>query len=231
MFSPDLSGSDGLPATKRYHGPLLVVRDPVHTCAVPAQRPQRAQRCLPGGFGDVGSAAIVQRIPAATDATCGSCVYLGFQGRNDEPAPVCSCRPRAPTVSLTATSVFTCNPETQLQGSGALIAFGADPPSFPVWKRGSIASEPHLASITTDYFIVDTASRPGMSGAPVIRRSWGFHILDDGNNLGGVPFATRFVGIYSGRLHTDDPGDAQIGMVWPGRIIEEIIAGRTRDQH
>jgi hypothetical protein len=107
--------------------------------------------------------------------------------------------------------------------------FGSDPRSFPVWKRGSIASEPHLATRTTDYLLVDTASRPGMSGAPVIRRSWGFHILDDGSNLGGVPFATRFVGIYSGRLHTKDSRDAQIGMVWPAWIIEEIIRGGRVD--
>jgi hypothetical protein len=107
--------------------------------------------------------------------------------------------------------------------------FGNDLRGFPVWKRGSIASEPHLARGSTDYFLVDTASRPGMSGSPVIRRSWGFHILDGGNSLGGVPFATRFVGIYSGRLHTNDPGDAQIGMVWPPWIIEEIVAGNKLD--
>ena len=50
--------------------------------------------------------------------------------------------------------------------------FEIKPPAYPVWKRGSIASEPQLALLTTDYMLVDTASRPGMSGAPVIRRSW-----------------------------------------------------------
>jgi hypothetical protein len=50
--------------------------------------------------------------------------------------------------------------------------FGAAPPAFPVWKRGSIASEPDLVRLTTGYYLVDTASRPGMSGAPVILRSW-----------------------------------------------------------
>jgi hypothetical protein len=46
--------------------------------------------------------------------------------------------------------------------------FGSPPPGFPVWKRGSIASEPDLTRIGTGYMLVDTASRPGMSGAPVI---------------------------------------------------------------
>jgi Trypsin-like peptidase domain len=50
--------------------------------------------------------------------------------------------------------------------------FEIKPPAYPVWKRGSIASEPQLARLTTDYMLVDTASRPGMSGAPVIRRSF-----------------------------------------------------------
>src|SRR5205085_9713799 len=56
--------------------------------------------------------------------------------------------------------------------------FGAPPPGFPVWKRGSIASEPDLTRLGRGFLIVDTASRPGMSGAPVIRRSWGTHLLD-----------------------------------------------------
>jgi hypothetical protein len=44
--------------------------------------------------------------------------------------------------------------------------FGSGPPAFPVWKRGSIASEPDLVRMTTGYYLVDTASRPGMSRVP-----------------------------------------------------------------
>lgn len=109
--------------------------------------------------------------------------------------------------------------------------FGADPPGFPVWKRGSIASEPHLTRPGPGYMLVDTASRPGMSGAPVIRRSWSQHFMEDGTNR---PLAsnslTRFIGVYSGRLHTKDPSDAQIGMVWPAEDIEEIIGGAKLDE-
>jgi hypothetical protein len=42
--------------------------------------------------------------------------------------------------------------------------FGIELPAYPVWKRGSIASEPDLVRLTTNYMLVDTASRPGMSG-------------------------------------------------------------------
>jgi hypothetical protein len=107
--------------------------------------------------------------------------------------------------------------------------FGAEPPGFPVWKRGSIASEPDLAPMTNDYFLVDSASRPGMSGAPVIRRSWGTHLLDNGGIIQDNTGTTKFIGIYSGRLYTAE-AEAQIGMVWPTRIIEEIIAGGKRDE-
>jgi hypothetical protein len=65
--------------------------------------------------------------------------------------------------------------------------FPIELPGYPVWKRGRIASEPDLASLAPalgssgrrkvkfgahprDYLLADTASRPGMSGAPVIRR-------------------------------------------------------------
>jgi hypothetical protein len=53
-------------------------------------------------------------------------------------------------------------------------------PANPVWKRGSIASEPQLVRMMADYMLVDTASRPGMSGAPVIRRSWTNHMVQPG---------------------------------------------------
>jgi trypsin-like peptidase len=101
--------------------------------------------------------------------------------------------------------------------------FGLQPPGFPVWKRGSIASEPDLTRMGAGYMLVDTASRPGMSGAPVIRRSWGMHLLEnDAISADSTP-QSKFVGVYSGRLHTNDPSDAQLGMVWPPEDIDNII--------
>lgn len=107
--------------------------------------------------------------------------------------------------------------------------FGVVPPGYPVWKRGSIASEPDLIRMTGDHMLVDTASRPGMSGAPVIVRTWGYHLLDDGGTEVDEYARSRFVGIYSGRLAAQ-PMEAQIGMVWGGYLIDEIIAGGQRDK-
>ena len=41
---------------------------------------------------------------------------------------------------------------------------------------------------------------------------------------------TKFIGVYSGRLYTKDPGDAQLGMVWPLEDINDIIDGAKLDQ-
>lgn len=103
--------------------------------------------------------------------------------------------------------------------------FGSAPPAYPVWKRGSIASEPDLTRLTNDYMLVDTASRPGMSGAPVIIRSLGLHFYDDGSQRSDDAARSRFIGVYSGRLRTQFRDDAQIGMVWGAYLIDEIIAG------
>jgi len=39
----------------------------------------------------------------------------------------------------------------------------------------------------------------------------------------------RFIGVYSGRVPTDHPHEAQIGLVWGASLIDEIIAGNVRD--
>jgi hypothetical protein len=106
--------------------------------------------------------------------------------------------------------------------------FGNKPPAYPVWKRGSIASEPDLVRATTGYYLVDTASRPGMSGAPVILRSWTNDFVEGGVRAINNEPATNLIGVYLGRLSTT-PFEAQIGMVWHESYIQEIIQNNTRD--
>jgi hypothetical protein len=40
---------------------------------------------------------------------------------------------------------------------------------------------------------------------------------------------TRFIGVYSGRLSTSDPLDAQLGLVWPEALVDEIASGAKRE--
>jgi len=107
--------------------------------------------------------------------------------------------------------------------------FGPEPPGYPVWKRGSIAAEPDLVRLGPQYLLVDTASRPGMSGAPVIQRSWTNHLVDANYVADNSRVATKFVGVYSGRRLAADRSDTQLGMVWPDTYIPEIIIGNVRD--
>lgn len=108
--------------------------------------------------------------------------------------------------------------------------FGGAPPAFPIWKRGSIASEPDLVRLNKPYYLVDTASRPGMSGSPTILRSWSNHILESNLWVASTDKPIdRVIGVYSGRLDDDQVG-AQIGMVWHVDYIDEIIDCQRADR-
>lgn len=97
----------------------------------------------------------------------------------------------------------------------------------PIWKRGSIATEPDLNHTGKPMLLVDTASRRGMSGSPVIIRHDGIHMPT--GELSGDSFVGQvenFLGIYSGRIGADELG-VQLGRVWKASVITEILtAGR-----
>jgi hypothetical protein len=99
------------------------------------------------------------------------------------------------------------------------------PLALPIWKKGSIASEPKLNQKGLPLLYVDTATRPGLSGSPVIYQRNGIHGLDDN----GMPkddtlfgLIRGFLGIYSGRLGKDD-SMAQLGLIWKKNTIEELF--------
>ena len=143
---------------------------------------------------------------------------------------------------ITPLSTAEMYPINGMQSESLLIQIGMDVyilgypygmglVGLPVWKRGSIATEPELVGIAPAplYMLVDTASRPGMSGSPVIRRSWAIHLPKSGGTSVGNPIATELVGIYSGRIASTDPLDAELGMVWPVPLIWEILAAGKQD--
>jgi len=94
--------------------------------------------------------------------------------------------------------------------------FGPGKAGLPVWKRGSIASEPDLVPHVENYLLVDTASRPGMSGSPVILRTYGTHV-SPGEVTVAAGAANKFMGVYS------------VGMVWSATFIDEIIDGGLKE--
>jgi hypothetical protein len=101
---------------------------------------------------------------------------------------------------------------------------------FPIWKRASIASEPYFDIDDLPKILVDTATRAGMSGAPVIACRRGIANPRGKTGLNSdtiIGEALVFLGVYSGRIDADTLG-AQIGIVWKGRVVGEIVEGGVR---
>lgn len=101
---------------------------------------------------------------------------------------------------------------------------------LPIYKRGSLASEPQVNIGGIPKILIDTASRHGMSGAPVIMQRHGFHQIRPGAPLSMKDkFGTisQFIGVYSGRIGADELS-AQLGIVWKRNVITEILDGKVR---
>ncbi len=137
-------------------------------------------------------------------------------------------------IDLSGHSVFPMNtlPNDQIVSTIGHDVFilgypmGIDTLRFPVWKRGSVASEPDIDVDNLPMFYVDTATARGMSGSPVIRRDTS-GVMEDGNFNISTTMMSRFIGVYSGRITTKDAHEAQLGIVWKSRVIPEIISGGT----
>ena len=88
---------------------------------------------------------------------------------------------------------------------------------FPIWKTGHIASDIDLDYNGKPVFLIDATTKSGMSGSPVVARRSGFIQTSQAQQLGGS--ATRFLGIYSGRIQ--DQSDE--GMVWKPHTLDSIL--------
>lgn len=99
---------------------------------------------------------------------------------------------------------------------------------LPIWKRGSVASEPDLPINELPYLLVDTGTRSGMSGSPVVRRQpIGIAPFGPDSDLSvfASPVAELF-GVYSGRFGADDV-TSQLGIVWKQQVLSEILTNPT----
>jgi hypothetical protein len=90
---------------------------------------------------------------------------------------------------------------------------------FGIWKTGHIASDIGLSYDGKPIFLIDASTRGGMSGSPVFaRRIGGYQTSSGAYNLGSS--ATRFLGVYSGRVVVRD---VEIGKVWKPEVIRDIL--------
>jgi len=95
---------------------------------------------------------------------------------------------------------------------------------LPIWKKASIASEPDVDVDQLPKMLIDTATRPGLSGSPVVMQRTGIHGMKDGNVAADTIIGRirTFLGVYSGRIGADEL-KAQLGVVWKAHVVEEIV--------
>lgn len=98
---------------------------------------------------------------------------------------------------------------------------------LPIWKKASIATEPTVNEDQLPKLLIDTATRPGLSGSPVVYQRIGIHKVGSDGQLKNESLIGRirgFLGIYSGRIGKGEI-QAQLGIVWKEKVILEIIEG------
>ena len=92
-----------------------------------------------------------------------------------------------------------------------------------IWTQGSVATEPALDYGNLPCFLVDSRTRPGQSGSPVVAyRPPGPVISELGGMSMSVGPVEKFLGVYSGRVHPD----SDLGLVWKASLIAETIGAR-----
>lgn len=98
--------------------------------------------------------------------------------------------------------------------------------ALPIFKRGSIASEPNLDFDGLPCFLIDCKTTEGMSGSPVIASRFVI-----GNN--SIQKSFQFVGVHSSSLTNADPvfstvtTASEIAVVWKIHAIEDIVRNRS----
>lgn len=90
-----------------------------------------------------------------------------------------------------------------------------------IWVRGFIASEPDLHHKNLPRFLIDSRTRQGQSGSPVVYTNYGLPIEDrhTGKLSWGNMIPGRLVGVYSGRINAE----SDLGFVWNLDAIRDTI--------
>ncbi len=100
--------------------------------------------------------------------------------------------------------------------------------NLPIWKRATIASEIDIPAYKDQpTFLVDTATRQGMSGSPVFALVKPPYFTSPGNQVLAGGSGKKFLGIYSGRLGENE-FEAQLGIIWKKEAIESIFNNKVK---
>jgi len=91
-----------------------------------------------------------------------------------------------------------------------------------IWVQGTLASEPSVDWKDLPCFLIDGRTRGGQSGSPAILYRSGMYVTDDGSVVANAVPVWRFVGVYSGRIHSE----SDLGFIWKVQAIIEILEGQ-----
>jgi hypothetical protein len=92
--------------------------------------------------------------------------------------------------------------------------------ALPVWVQGAIATEPTVDWDGLPRFLIDSRTRQGQSGSPVILyREAGVTTDAEGKSVVVPGPHERFIGVYSGRVSTE----SDLGFVWKVGVVREIV--------
>lgn len=105
----------------------------------------------------------------------------------------------------------------------------------PIWKRGSIASEPILETPESrTRVLIDATTRQGMSGAPVIMREKTHYVAED-RQIKTYLNATRWIGIYASRPNIprivgefEEDRRAEVGYFYKMRCVHDTVVDGIR---
>ena len=105
------------------------------------------------------------------------------------------------------------------------LSIGKKTNPHAIWSSGTVASDPclefEIGGKKKPMFLVDSRTRQGQSGSPVIyynEEGKDLHFKENRVAFFGVPIM-KPVGIYSGRVKPD----SDLGYVWKWKVISEII--------
>ncbi|MBO9558794.1 MAG: hypothetical protein J7515_09435 [Caulobacter sp.] len=93
----------------------------------------------------------------------------------------------------------------------------------PIWKRGSIASEPLLGVDDRPMFLIDAAVTSSMSGSPVLRRIVTFAAQDKDAGVLREFASFNLIGVYAGRLQSRALDAVNLGYAWHQSLIDGVI--------
>jgi len=112
--------------------------------------------------------------------------------------------------------------------------------NLPIWKTGSLASEPDFDFGGKPLLLVDISTFRGMSGSPVFAIRQGAYEMAENQATIGV--ARKFLGIFSAfqtvrlkaylqelaqasRMAVVTEENLQLGYVWKASVLSEVVAG------